>query len=41
MKYVDEHNLNFADFPRFSYIHGIWDSDSVDEWITKIQIPLK
>ncbi len=41
MKYLEEHNLNFADFPRFSYIHGIWDCDSVDEWVTEIQIPLK
>ena len=27
--------------PRFCYIDGIWNKESVDEWLTEIQLPIK
>lgn len=41
MKYLEKHNLSIADNPRFSYLHGPWDRQSVSEWETMIQIPIK
>jgi hypothetical protein len=29
-----------ADAPRESYIDGIWNKDSEEEWLTEIQIPI-
>lgn len=41
MEYTESHNLKFADNPRFCYIHGVWDRESVAEWETVIQIPVE
>ncbi|MBN2810956.1 MAG: MerR family transcriptional regulator [Spirochaetales bacterium] len=30
-----------SDCPRESYIDGIWNKDSEDEWLTELQVPLK
>lgn len=40
-KYIESHDLEIADHPRFSYIHGVWDCDSVEDWLTEIQVPVK
>lgn len=39
-KYIEENNLKIANDPRFSYIHGVWDCDSIEDWLTEIQVPL-
>lgn len=41
MKYIEENHYKITESPRFSYIHGVWDSDSVADWLTEIQIPVK
>ncbi len=39
-EYVEQNGYKIADQPRFSYIDGIWNKDSVEEWLTEIQIPV-
>ncbi len=36
-----EHGYDVAAPPREQYIHGVWDSETPDEWVTEIQIPIK
>ncbi len=40
MKWIDENGYTVADAPRESYIDGIWNKDSEEEWLTEIQIPI-
>lgn len=37
--YVEKAGYKLAGSPRFSYIDGIWNKDSEEEWLTEIQIP--
>lgn len=39
--YAEAHGYQPAGLARFSYIDGIWNKDSVDEWLTEIQLPVK
>ena len=39
--YVEAHGYEVTERPRFCYINGIWNKDSVDEWLTEIQLPVK
>src|SRR5574344_307915 len=41
MKFIEDHQLIVCDDPRFSYIHGVWDCDNVEDWLTEIQWPIK
>lgn len=41
MKWLEENNYIMADVPRESYIDGIWNKESEEEWLTEIQIPIK
>jgi len=41
MEYMETHQLTIADNPRFCYIHGVWDRESVADWETIIQIPVR
>ena len=36
---VEKAGYKLAGSPRFSYIDGIWNKDSEEEWLTEIQIP--
>lgn len=40
-RYIEQHSKTIVGEPRFSYIHGVWDCESVDDWLTEIQIPVK
>lgn len=40
-EYLEQNNLKVISEPRFSYIHGIWDRDREDDWLTEIQIPIE
>ena len=40
-KYIEEHGYKIADKPRCSYIDGVWNKETEDEWLTEIQIPVK
>ena len=39
-KWVKENGFAVADSPRESYIDGIWNKDSEEDWLTEIQIPI-
>lgn len=39
--YMEEQGLEISGDPRFNYIDGIWNKESVDEWLTEIQVPIK
>ncbi len=38
--YAEANNYKAAELPRFCYIDGIWNKESVDEWLTEIQLPV-
>ena len=37
MKWIENNGYEMADNPRESYIDGIWNKDSEEEWLTKIR----
>lgn len=41
MKYAEDNGYTIADNPRESYIDGIWNKESEEEWLTEIQLPIK
>ena len=41
MEYAESNGYECAGLARESYIDGIWNKDSVDEWLTEIQLPVK
>ena len=41
MKYAEDNGYKVAGFSRESYIDGIWNKESVDEWLTEIQLPVE
>ena len=40
-QYAESNGYEVAGLSRESYIDGIWNKDSVDEWLTEIQLPVK
>jgi DNA-binding transcriptional MerR regulator len=41
MKYAEDNGYKVAGLSRECYIDGIWNKESVDEWLTEIQLPIK
>lgn len=41
LRWVEENNFEIIDNPRESYIDGVWNKDSQDEWLTEIQFPVR
>lgn len=41
LKWVEENGFEIIDYPRESYIDGIWNKDSEEDWLTEIQVPVK
>ena len=41
MKYAEENGYKVADHARESYIDGIWNKESVEDWLTEIQLPIE
>ena len=39
--YAEANGYEPCEQPRFCYIDGIWNKESVDEWLTEIQLPVK
>lgn len=39
-EYVEQNSYTIADHPRYSYINGIWNKESEEDWLTEIQIPV-
>lgn len=40
-KWIEDNGYAVTDNPRESYIDGIWNKDSVDDWLTELQIPVR
>ena len=40
-QYAEDNGYEVAGLSRESYIDGVWNKDSVDEWLTEIQLPVK
>lgn len=41
IRYVEENGYEITGNIRESYIDGMWNKDTEDEWLTKIQIPVR
>lgn len=41
LRFVEENGYEIIDHPRESYIDGVWNKDSVDDWLTEIQFPIR
>jgi len=41
MKWIEENGYAAAGNPRESYIDGIWNKESEDDWLTEVQIPIE
>lgn len=41
LDYVNKNNLTIIDNPRESYIEGMWNKDSEEDYLTEIQIPIE
>ena len=41
MEYAEQNGYEVAGLARESYIDGIWNKSSVDEWLTEIQLPIR
>lgn len=40
VKWIDDNGYIISDVPRESYIDGIWNKESEEDWLTEIQIPI-
>ncbi|PKM94108.1 MAG: MerR family transcriptional regulator [Firmicutes bacterium HGW-Firmicutes-1] len=40
-KWIEENQYDILDFPRESFIDGIWNKESNEDWLTEIQVPVK
>jgi DNA-binding transcriptional MerR regulator len=40
-QWIEENGMIVADSPRESYIDGIWNKESEEDWLTELQIPIK
>ena len=41
LKYIEDNGYTICGNIRESYIDGVWNKDSVEEWLTEIQVPVK
>jgi DNA-binding transcriptional MerR regulator len=41
MKYAEQNGYNVAGLARESYIDGIWNKESEEDWLTEIQLPVE
>ena len=41
MKWIEDNGYSMTECPRESYIDGIWNKQTDQEWLTEIQIPVK
>lgn len=40
-KWMEENDYELADYPRESYIDGVWNKDSEEDWLTELQFPIQ
>lgn len=41
MQWIEKNDYRLAGLPRESYIDGVWNKESEQEWLTEVQIPIK
>lgn len=41
LRYIEENGYEIADLPRESYIDGVWNKDTEEEWLTELQFPVR
>ena len=41
MRYAEKNGYTVSDRPRECYIDGIWNKESVEDWLTEIQLPVE
>lgn len=41
LQYIEENGYEICGNIRESYIDGVWNKESENEWLTEIQIPVK
>ena len=41
MEYAEQNSYESAGLIRECYIDGVWNTDSVDDWLTEVQLPVK
>lgn len=41
LRWMEDNGYEAADHPRESYIDGIWNKDTEEEWLTEVQFPLR
>lgn len=41
IQWVEQHGYKITDYVRESYIDGVWNKDSVNHWLTEIQVPVE
>lgn len=41
IRFIEENGYEIIDNPRESYIDTVWNKDSVEEWLTEIQFPIR
>lgn len=41
LRWVEENGFELIDNPRESYIDGIWNKDSEEEWLSEVQFPVR
>ena len=41
MKYAEENGYKIAGLSRECYIDGIWNKESVEDWLTEVQLPIE
>lgn len=41
MKYAEDNGYKVAGLARECYIDGIWNKESVEDWLTEIQLPIE
>lgn len=41
MKYAEDNGYSIAGLSRECYIDGIWNKESIEDWLTEIQLPIK
>ena len=41
LSYIEENGYDICGNIRESYIDGVWNKDSEEEWLTEIQIPIE
>lgn len=41
MQWVEDNHAEIIGEPRESYIDGIWNQDSEEDWLTEVQIPIR